>query len=105
MTHRDALTTVTADEADDHTRSRRGGAVQFNWAGLRALGGPKDARTGNRGMRANRNRAGHGEVALRGVLQRFWGNPKFTCSGGGFGMPVGAVDAWMHGGAGGTVNL
>ena len=82
-----------------------GGAVQFNWAGLRALGGPKDARTGNRGMRANRNRAGHGEVALRGVLQRFWGNPKFTCSGGGFGMPVGAVDAWMHGGAGGTVNL
>jgi hypothetical protein len=49
--------------------------------------------------------AGRGGVALRGVLQLFWGNPKFTCSGGGFGMPVGAVDAWMHGGAGGMVNL
>ena len=64
MTHRDALTTVTADEADDHTRSRRGGAVQFNWAGLRALGGPRDARTSNREPRTNLSSAGRGEGVL-----------------------------------------
>ena len=38
-------------------------------------------------------------------LNRFGGSPKFAFTGGGFGMQVGAVGAWMHGGAGGTLNL
>jgi hypothetical protein len=70
-----------------------------------ALQSVKSARTSESEGRTDRYRTGRGEVALRGVLQLFWANPKFAFSGGGFGMPVGAVGAWMHGGAGGTVNL
>jgi hypothetical protein len=33
------------------------------------------------------------------------GNSKFVLASGGFGMQVGAVAAWEHGGAGGTVYL
>ena len=62
-----------------------------------ALQSVKSARTSESEGRTDRYRTGRGEVALRGVLQLFWGNPKFTFSGGGFGMPVGAVGAWMHG--------
>ena len=36
---------------------------------------------------------------------RIGGNSKFVLASGGFGMQVGAVAAWVHGGAGGTVNL
>jgi hypothetical protein len=32
-------------------------------------------------------------------------NPKFVLASEGFEMQVGAVGAWIHGGAGGTVNL
>jgi hypothetical protein len=50
-------------------------------------------------------RDGHDELRFTAFFNRFGGNSKFKFSGGGFGMQVGAVDAWMHGGAGGTVNL
>jgi hypothetical protein len=48
---------------------------------------------------------GHGGVVLYGGRDRIGGDPKFELASEGFGMQVGAVGAWVHGGARGMVNL
>jgi hypothetical protein len=50
-------------------------------------------------------RAGRGEVALRGVLERFGGNPELRLSGGGLEVQKGALDARVHNEADGALDL
>ena len=70
-----------------------------------ALQSVKSARTSESEGRTDRYRTGRGEVALRGVLERFGGNPELRLSGGGLEVQKGALDARVHNEADGALDL
>jgi hypothetical protein len=96
---------VAVSSAAGPTRSRRPEATPCKIRVWEASQRCESAQTRKQGTGTDRKRAGHGEAGFTVFFNRFGGSPKFAFSGGGFGMQVGVVGAWMHGRAGGTLNL
>jgi hypothetical protein len=72
-----ALATVTVKVADGWRCSWRWVIVQLQWTGRGVRGVLMNARTRNRGTRANRNRAGDGELGFTMAEIGFGGNSEF----------------------------
>jgi hypothetical protein len=77
----------------------------FNWLAWRAIGDQKQTGTRSNLINTDPKSADHGGVFFAVAENQIGGNSKFVLASGGFGMQVGAVAAWVHGGAGGMVNL
>jgi hypothetical protein len=75
------LSTWTADDEDNGTRSRWWEVVQFNCAGWWASPVYKDAKTRTERAWSFLKRAGHGEGAFTTVENCFGGNKRFSSSG------------------------
>jgi hypothetical protein len=75
------LSTWTADDEDNGTRSRWWGVVQFNWAGWWASPVYKDAKTRIERAWSDLWRAGRGEVFFAVAETWFGGSLKFKSSG------------------------
>jgi hypothetical protein len=72
---------VTAGKADDHKRSRRSKATQFNWVGRWASRVHESTQTREQSIWTDLNCAGHGEVSPTVFLRGFGGSSKFAYPG------------------------